>query len=173
MGQGVTVPNLAGNGLITGIGQAGDRLQSCSAVVMVNTVTGAAGLFHFPAGDINNDMASQARLIAMWTAVAPNWVRIAWGVVGMNRNDPFYIEPFARQQAAWIDALRDFLLGLVPAVGQVSLAPAQTGVAWVRLVGGVPQIGGTHQPPAPDFIGLLDLRNTPAGPHAGYTTYGP
>ena len=52
MRQGVTIQNLTGNTLATGVGAAKHALQSCStAVVLVNTGNWAAGLYHaVPAG---------------------------------------------------------------------------------------------------------------------------
>ena len=54
MGQGVSVRNLPGNALSTGLAGTdqldvdSQRLSTCSAVILGNTQTKAAGLYHFP-----------------------------------------------------------------------------------------------------------------------------
>src|SRR5580692_8305289 len=82
-GQGITVKNLGANMLITGIGDGADAVQSCSVVMFFNTKSCAAGLFHFPAGNVRKELGSKTALTAMSKAVGPNDCYIAYGVTNL------------------------------------------------------------------------------------------
>lgn len=164
MGQGVTVANLAGNMLLTGAGDVADALITCSAVVLYNSVTGAAGLFHFPEGSINTDEASRNAITAMAAAVQPNRAWIGWGTFGLGNDDLRTQQQ--REQLEHGEQLRSFVLHLLPLTCRLSRFPARTGVVTFRLNAGNPTIGSQ----VPD--NRTDLRNDAAGNHGAYTTYG-
>lgn len=161
MGQGITVGDLGGDTLITGPGNVEDSIQSCSAVMFFNTGTRAAGLFHFPAGNILTDGVSRNVLTAMRDAVQPTEGYIAYGVVDwmnpLNRVVPS--DPHS-------SALRTFVLGLLPLTCRLRRMPARTRIASISQAGNAAVIGSVE----PD--GLTDLRGFAAGNYAHYTLYG-
>ncbi len=155
MGQGVSVANLVGNTLITGWGNPADSLQSCSAVIMANPGTGAAGLYHFPAGNIDEDAGSRNVLTQMRDNVRPTEAYIAYGVVDM-------MDPAAGQRIAPVDPynmrLREYVLRLLPLNSRLRRFPANRRIASVSLnIAGQIQIG--DRAPA----NITDLRNRNAG----------
>jgi len=90
MAQGVTDRDLGDDSLVTGITSPDGRfvpfraLASCTGVVMTNSRTGAAGMFHFPAGDINRtDMGhireSRRILTEMVEEVRPDQLHFGHG----------------------------------------------------------------------------------------------
>lgn len=164
MGQGITIPNLTANMLLTGPGEAGDAVQSCSAVILVNTANWRAGLYHFPEGSINNDAHSRGALTAMAAAVVPNEAYIGFGVVGLRNTDAGGAAQEAQAQHG--EQLRSFVLGLLPMACRLRRLPASTGTVTLTTNGLRAVIG--NQNPG-DYV---DLRQVAAGAHAGYATYG-
>jgi hypothetical protein len=164
MGQGITIPDLRGNILATGPGEAEDAVQSCSAVILVNTANWRAGLYHFPEGSINNDEHSRNVLTAMAAAVAPNEAYIGFGVVGLRNTDPQGAAQTAQTQNG--EQLRSFVLGLLPMGSRLRRLPAATGTVTVTSNAGRAVIG--NQTPDP----LTNLKTAAAGNHGAYTTYG-
>jgi len=165
MGQGVSVPNLGANTLITGPGAAKDTIQSCAAVILFNTGSHAAGLFHFPAGNILTDGVSRANLISMSGAVVPDQAYIAYGVQGIGHvhNPVTATDPYATN-------LLSFVVGLLPFECRLRGMPAPTGIASISLAAnGSATIGSTR--PA---VALTSLRAVAAGNYhaAGYRVYG-
>lgn len=165
MGQGVSVPNLTGNMLLTGAGEAEDAVQSCSAVILVNTGTWRAGLYHFPEGSINDDAHSQEVLTAMALAVAPNEASIGFGVVGLRSTDPQAGTEMQTTQALHGEQLRSYVLDLLPRTCRLRRLPAG-GIVTVSRNGNRVAVGNQNP------IAYEDLREVAAGVHAGYTTYG-
>jgi hypothetical protein len=161
MGQGITVADLGNDTLITGPGEIGDSIQSCSAVMFFNTGTRAAGLFHFPSGNILADGVSRNVLTAMRDAVQPTEGYIAYGVVDwMNpENRVVPSDPHASE-------LRTFVLGLLPMTCRLRRMPARTRIASISQAGNAAVIGDAN----PE--GLTELRGFGAGNYAHYTLYG-
>jgi hypothetical protein len=153
MDQGVAVPNLNGNVLITGWGNPEDSIQSCSAVIMVNTATGAAGLYHFPAGDISGNHRAQTLLTEMRDDVDPTEAYIVYGIerMGFGANPITPVDPYHSD-------LRDFVLRLLPVTARLRRQPARTRIASVTIAGGAVVIG--DQTPGG---GIIDLRTRVAG----------
>jgi hypothetical protein len=162
MCQGITIADLRGNMLLTGAGNDADALQSCSAIVFVNTATWAAGLYHFPEGDIDSDADSQLRIGRLATRVMPNEVYIGYGTLGP-------VDDFgnARNGASVINGekLTAFVRRLFPQT-RVRRMPATGGVVTVTSNAGATVIG--HHVPNP----WVDLRNDAEGDHGAYRTYG-
>lgn len=164
MGQGITVANLGANMLITGPGDPGDRIQSCSAVMFFNTVTCAAGLFHFPSRDFTNDGDSRNILVAMRNAVNPNEAYIVYGIVPQLRHVDPERDVVPTDEDA--DELRSVVLALLPLNCRLRRMPARRGIASISQAGNVASIGLSEP------NGLTSLRAFAAGVYAGYTLYG-
>jgi len=166
MRQGITVANLTGDTLVTGSGNiANDKVQSCSAVLMMNTGNLRAGLFHFPAGNINDDVTSQTVLNNMATYVAPDWAFIAWGGAGLGDSD--MIGHQEKQEGAWqTEQLRSYVLRLMPLNCRLSRKRAVSGVVWLRANNGNPDPGFGE----PNGT-VTDLRTVGAGAYQNYTIY--
>ncbi len=133
MGQAVTVADLGQDSLVTGITtvngntERGRALASCTAVAMVNTRTGAAGLFHYPSGDINDlpdregsdvtgptdAQRSRAILAEMMYAINPNQVHFGHGR-GLTAIGYTAVETQNANLPAQNAALRRFVQTLVP-----------------------------------------------------------
>lgn len=79
MEQGISFPDLGAHTLMTGHGEMEDAIQSCSAVILVNPGTGAAGLYHFPAGNIDENAQAQDVLRRMHAAVASTECHVVYG----------------------------------------------------------------------------------------------
>jgi hypothetical protein len=165
MGQGVTVAALTGNMLLTGSGGAEDAIQTCSAIILFNTNTRAAGLFHFPEGSINNDVASRTAVTAMVTAVHPNVGYIGIGVQNLRNAD--VPGENQREQLQHGEQLRSYVLGLLPLGCPLRRFAASSGHATVTCGAGGPAVIGSVLPGA-----ITDLRADAAGNHGGYVTYG-
>jgi hypothetical protein len=137
-------------------------VQSCSAVVFVNTATFAAGLYHFPAGDIDSDADSQLRIGRLIARVRPTEVYVGYGTLDMFdefgnvRNGPSVING---------EKLTAFLHVLLPGI-RVRRQPARGGVVTVTWNAGAAVIG--NHVPNP----WVDLRNDAEGDHGAYRTYG-
>jgi hypothetical protein len=161
MGQGITVADLGGDTLITGPGRIEDRLQSCAAVMLFNTATRAAGLFHFPSGDILTDGSSRNDLAAICNAVQPDEAYIAYGIISMSYREDTVVpsDPFSQN-------LRSFVLALLPLTCRMRRMPATTRIASISQAANVAIIGSAEPG------GLTDLRGSAAGNYANYTLYG-
>jgi hypothetical protein len=169
MGQGITVKNLGANMLITGIGDGADAVQSCSVVMFFNTKSCAAGLFHFPAGNVKKELGSKAALTAMSKAVSPNDCYIAYGVTNL-------VSVFAGPGATFSTTevptdpnhsdLREFVLGILPDGGRLRRMPAESRRASIRQEGNSAIIGSDLPTGA-----VTNLGKFAAGPQAGYTIY--
>ena len=160
MEQGITVPNLTNIGLITGPGDGGDRIQSCAAVVFYNSVSKAAGLYHYPSGDINEDNGSQTVLRAMCSAVEPNEGYISYGVEDYDMS--FAAMTSKKVKVVPSDPhnmkLRSFVLRLLPMGCRLRRMPAITGFVTVHLHNNKLTI-------ANKVLGsYIDLRSKSAGP---------
>lgn len=153
MGEAITVANLGANRLVTGWGDPEDSLQSCAAVVLANPATGAAGLYHYPSGDIDDRPAAQLLMTQMRDAVQPTEGYIVYGMVDYNRQGPDLPVPSDPFNAK----LRDFVLRLLPLECRLRRMPARTRVATVALNAGAIDITGAAPNP------IQDLRNTLAG----------
>jgi len=139
MNQGITVANLGNDSLFTGWGAPQHKLQTCSAVILVNTQTGAAGLYHFPSGDIDDDKGSQKVLGKMLQAVKPDQLWICYGIqhliemkaLGGKPADEFYI---------WREKLKNWLKSKVADSAGVSEKASKCGTASISLPNGVPEV---------------------------------
>jgi hypothetical protein len=164
MGQGISVAALGNDTLYTGyMTGPGDRLQSCSAVIFCNTATGAAGLFHFPAGSINDDPDSAAVIRDMAGVVRPN---LAWILFGRSPFLAHAPQHQAQQAAAQGEQLRAFVLGLLPVGCRLRRMPATTGNAAITWEDGQPRVAAVNDTAA------TDLRAVAAGQYQTYRLYG-
>lgn len=143
MEQGIYLPALGTHTLMTGHGEIEDALQSCSAVILVNPASGAAGLYHFPAGDITADLQAQEVLRKMHAAVESTECHVVYGVdIGTSRDEMLNSgglmsqKPGDKHHDKLIAHLRA-LTGLVPQTLPVTAARH----ASVRLEGGATVIG--------------------------------
>ncbi|HUI76562.1 MAG TPA: hypothetical protein VLY24_01570 [Bryobacteraceae bacterium] len=144
MRQGVTVDDLGNNTLITGYGNLNDTIQSCSAVMFFNTATRAAGLFHYPSGDLNRRRL-RTTLSAMMERVQPNEAYIGYGVVGFIERPGLPADDKHTQ-------LRTFILGLLPRDGgRLRRFPATSRVASISQMGGGAIIGSQEPPNITDL----------------------
>ncbi len=183
MGQAVSVRNLGEDSLVTGIVSVGGTtdfgraLASCSAVSMVNTRTGAAGLFHFPSGDITDaqdeDVRKSRRILGeMIQEISPDEVHFGHGpglvAGGFNMDGLNAILPEQRT------SLRRFVQSSAPS-GQEpreAVHPVPAGAFLIKrgTQGGAPFEVDTR----PDDGGLtiVDLSQTRAGQYPDYRVYG-
>ena len=158
MGQGITVPSLENIGLVTGPGELGDRIQSCSAVVFYNSVSHAAGLYHFPAGDIDKDNGSHTALTAMRRAVQPNEGYISYGIEDLTDMASILSDkPSVLPSDLHSMELRSFVLDLLPMGCRLRRMAASTGRVTVLLRDNELEIDNK----APSQY--IDLRDKPAG----------
>lgn len=162
MEQAVTVADLRNHTLMTGHGDVGDRIQSCSAVTMVNTNTWAAGLYHFPAGSINADQQSADLLRAMRHAIAPTEAYVHWGVAPLQQaNMGFNIgDGPVRAHLAECEQLRAFVLRLLPLESRLRRMPANTGYISVTANHGAVAFDDQDIDPTAD---LRDVGHNPGG----------
>jgi hypothetical protein len=167
MGQGVSVDDLTNHTLITGSGHHEDRVQSCSAVILVNSGDRAAGLFHFPAGNINRDYDSQNVLMEMIITLNPTEIIVAYGLatfVGVvTRDEPVRNEHFTAMEDT---ARLTSFLRKEASEAVIRSIPAHTGVIRIYYNGGQPTVG------TGEIDNVTDLRAQQAGVHNGYTLYG-
>jgi hypothetical protein len=167
MGQGISVATLVGNTLITGYGGPADKVQSCSAVMLVNTNDWRAGLYHFPEGSINTDGDSIAVLTNMKADVQPNEGYIAWGEAPFTMAQTFTATAFdLDEQLIHNEQLRSFLLNLLPLQCRLRRVPAKTGTVWIRQEAGRVEVGFG------ELDDVKDLRSQNAGKYQGHTLYG-
>jgi hypothetical protein len=169
MGQGISVPSLVGNTLITGYGEdRADKVQTCSVVMLVNTEYGCAGLYHFPEGSINDDRDSIVVLRKMKDDVKPNEGYIAVGEMSWPETAGTFPVFNLNDVQIHNQQLRSFLLDLLPEKSRLRRMPATTGTVWITQEPGGVKVG----------FGALkgeveDLRGQAAGFYReGYTLYG-
>jgi len=145
MGQALVLNNLNGNTIYTGPQPIGNALRSCSAIIMVNTVTGVGGLYHKPA---EASLGSQARTIIddMNTMIQPNEIWLYYG----NAVD------HGSSRATDLSDLSSYLLNIVP---HINNRPASTGAVSVSINAGVPQINTNQM----NITGANNLTNHGAG----------
>ena len=86
MNEAVSMAAVGANSLATGY-KANEYLYSCSAVILVNAAVGSAGLYHFPAGDIYDDVGSRIVIRDMIADVNPTEACIAYGTIDLRRFD--------------------------------------------------------------------------------------
>jgi hypothetical protein len=139
MNQGITVTDLGNNSLFTGWGGTDKKLQSCSAVILVNTQSGAAGLYHFPAGDIDDDKGSQDVLNKMLKAVKPDQVWVCYGIDEVAHMKAYGGAP-SQEFYIFRQKLKDWLKSKVADTAGVSEKAAKGGTACVSLANGVPDV---------------------------------
>jgi len=167
MGQGVTITDLRGNTLSTGAGDESHRVQSCSAVILVNTVTWKAGIYHFPSGDIYEGVYAKHSRKVLWDMkreVSPTEAHIVFGKIGVIPTGLDAATETAQERA---EKLHSFVLKLVPVkTGRVRRRPADTGYVTVTCNAGAVVLG--DQEPYP----IVDLQKKAAGDHGAYKTYG-
>ncbi len=161
MNQAISMANLGANKLMTGF-KSGQFLYSCSAIILVNPATGAAGLFHFPAGDIYDDVGSRMLIEAMIADVAPTECAVYYGTVNPRNFGIASTEPSEPGQTndlvEWLRGKLGFAVTRVAAV---------RGSAEVAIVNGLAQIDhGSAE-------GVTDLEQVLRGtyPTLGYKIY--
>lgn len=150
MKQGITVPDLGGDTLVTGPGQSTDGIQSCSAVIFFSSATRGAGLYHFPSGDIAKDMESRSILSAMCNAVHPTECYIAFGTAGNDHSKKVRLgDPFSTQ-------LHNYVVGIIPTGTRLRQMPV------IRLVAAISQHQNVAkidvESPAPIYANRTNLR---------------
>jgi hypothetical protein len=159
MNQGVSMAALGANALMTGY-KPGEFLYSCSAIILVNPGAGAAGLYHFPSGDIYGDAGSRGVILSMKDDIAPTEAYVVFGTYDMMRPEK---PRDVAVNVPEINALCEWLrgqLGVAP-----TSSPAITGRAIVRIVAGHTQVS---QGPG----GATDLEGFAAGAYGdGYKIY--
>lgn len=161
MGQGISTQNLGNDILMTGNGRPDDALQSCSAVILMNPATGAAGLYHFPAGNIDSDRGSQIVLTEMRNNIQPTQAYIVYGIVNLltlmnyisgDRQPPRVPSDRYNMQ------LSNYIMSLLSHNSRLLQRPATNGKATVRINAGHFEVGITQPDDTP-----IDLRNETAG----------
>jgi hypothetical protein len=155
MRQGITVPDLGADTLITGY-HTDHLIWSCSAVMFFNTTTRAAGLYHFPAGNILTDGDSRNALTDIKKAVQPNEAYIAYGVVTLGYGPPKIVP-----SDEYSPELHTFVLGLLPLECRLRQLPARNGFASIGQAGNRAVIGTTNPGTA-----ITDLSDFAAGNYA-------
>jgi len=178
MGQGVSIANLAGNTLSTGwagvnaLDHASQRLSTCSAIILGNTNSKAAGLYHLPAGSINTDSHSQTVLREMMRAVSPNDVFIRYGTADLQNPQMSHWAEAKHQQ---INQLESFLRAMLPSQGaRLSSSPAKAGTAWVVWDACGWEFSVSNELDLDDVTksSFIDLRKATAGQYPNYRVHG-
>lgn len=168
MEQAITVADLGNDTLVTGQGGSGDAVQSCSVIIMFNTVTHAAGLYHYPAGDITRRPKAQLLIKAMAKAVKPDLCCVAYGVAAGSEGMDMVLGGGSTVRTTPSDpfstALKDHLFSLVPDCGKFKRMPANTGVVTFSQNQGAPVYGN-------QTINCTDLSGAGAGNHGQYAIY--
>lgn len=129
MGQALVLNNLIGNEIYTGPPPAGNALQSCSAVILVNPAVGCGAMYHYPANAFENNALAQNIIRDLANDVNPTEAWLYYGnVPGMGDTGAY--------------AISNFLLGIVP---QVKNRKASTGAVSVTIdAAGQTQIDTQH-----------------------------
>ncbi len=163
MGQGITIPNLTENMLLTGAGRDTNLVSSCSVVILINTANWAVGLYHFPAGSINSDQHSKDVIRNIALAVAPNRAYIGYGVIGMIPTNTDGVDSAQWERGG---QLISYVLTQVPNNTRLTRIAARTGIVSVTCNAGNVVLG--DQVPS----NIVHLRTVAAGSHGTYTLYG-
>ena len=156
MNEAVSMVALGANVLCTGY-KTGEYLYSCSAIIVANPGTGAAGLYHFPSGDIYEDFGSRAVIRALIADVAPTEAAICYGTV--DYRNPLK-PPDEPADAGEINSLQNWLQGQLQF--PVTLYAATRGSAAVSIAAGNTQIFALHGANVTDLDGYL-AGDYPAG----------
>ena len=156
MNQAVSMNQLGGNALATGY-KAPEFLYSCSAIILVNPGNDSAGLYHFPAGNIYDDVGSRIVIGAMIASVQPTEAHVAFGTyTGIYQHPPPTTPSNPEQTADLCEWLH----------GQLQFAPnriaATKGSAAVCINGGHTQIVYLNGQNVTDLHGYA-AGNYPAG----------
>lgn len=160
MHQAVYVDSLGSNALETGTGGREEKLQSCSAVIMVNEASGAASLYHFPAGHILKRKGAQKLLVEVGKQVQPSYVTIRYGTdfrIASNSGYEIVASNAEDEAFDWLAKLSDFIVAKLK-ISQVDTTPAQAGQVWVEIPNGsvVVKAGQTK-------LTITDLRSYQSG----------
>jgi len=86
MNQAVFMSSLGDNALATGY-KSSEYLYSCSAIILTNAKKGAAGLYHYPSGNIYDDSKSTNLIDCMIRDIRPTEVHVAYGTTDYGAND--------------------------------------------------------------------------------------
>lgn len=145
MNQGIVVAALGADVLLTGYGKAEHAIQSCSGVIFYSSVSGAAGLYHFPAGDIEKDKGSRKVLKKIIELVVPDSVWICYGVSETHKvkSDKLMFGIETSPSGAFYNCrekLKNWMKGHVPQATLISEKAAKGGMAWLSQQNGVPQV---------------------------------
>jgi hypothetical protein len=164
MGQAVTVADVTGKALTTGYDKGG-ALQSCSAVILFNSNSLAAGLYHYPAGKFDNDKKSRKLLDKMSALVNPTEAYIAFGVTDTSS---MAMAMTGIKSSVPLDetypVLKSYILKeLLPTEARLKAMPALNGRATISLSHG--QASVSLDGIDPD----VDLSATKAGSYTDYT----
>jgi hypothetical protein len=165
MKQGITVRNLGNDTLVTGHEYPEDKLQSCSAILLFNSATRAAGLYHFPASDITQSPKAQRLIRDMAKAVLPDMAWITYGVATHEMRDLVQTALPGAPSDPFHDSLRHHVQGLLGSNTPVTLKEARTGVIALSQDNGVPKLS------VEDPYTATDLRACTAGTYPNYTIY--
>ncbi|CAA0106401.1 Uncharacterised protein [BD1-7 clade bacterium] len=167
MGQAIwTDARIDQDQLITGAGMPSDSLSSCAAIFMANLGTNNAGLYHYPAGNI--DITEVCDLISeMGRVIAPTETYIVYGTFNMmsffgsgSGGGGDSIVPSDRYSFD----LRDYVLRAIPDSTRLRRIPTQTGIACFSMP--YNRVCIEYTCPIND---LTDLRHHPRGQYGRYT----
>jgi len=134
MGQAISIHNIGADTLMTGC-DVKSGLMSCSAIILFNRANGAAGLYHYPSGDIRARPSSQQVLREMMENISPTDCHVVYGAEDLTSN-PFSFG-FARD-AEPTDPYHDHLLLHLRSLGlnPRTVAAGGSRSASVSLAGG-------------------------------------
>jgi hypothetical protein len=169
MGQGITVADLGNNMLLTGVATMTHRdwILSCSAIMFFNKTTRAAGLFHYPAGNILSDGDSRNVLHAMYDAVAPTEGHIAYGVHSPTNMSLLLgtAKPSTEPTDYYASVLRTFVTALLKNLS-LGYKPATSKTASISQKEDAAIIGSENPGTS------TDLCDFSAAPYDDFTIYG-
>jgi hypothetical protein len=160
MGQAL-VTDLSANSVYTGVlrNNAKFGLQSCSAVVLINTATNRGGLYHYPSGALEGQPEAKKIMTDMITAITPNEAWIYYGT------------RFSADSHTGSTDVNWFLLGKIPqgpgGYARVRRRPVRSGSLQV----GRPSAATVFSDREVDG-GLIDLADLHAGVYSYGTLYG-
>ncbi|WP_299265737.1 hypothetical protein [uncultured Psychrosphaera sp.] len=145
MGQALVINDLNNNTIYTGpsLAAPGNALQSCSAVIMINTTTNVAGMYHHPAASHLKNEAKQI-IDIMNLDISPDQIWLYYGNVKSINYSTDLVELSSY--------LKNFVVHL-------HMRPANSGAVSVSMNGGQPQINTGHM----DIEGTNNLTDTIAG----------
>jgi len=143
MNQAVFMSSLGDNALATGY-KSSEYLYSCSAIILTNAKKGAAGLYHYPSGNIYDDSKSTNLIDCMIRDIRPTEVHVAYGTLEdatdfmKSDDEPSQtLEDKPSKALEEASELVDYLQGLLNI--SVSSSPATRVSALVKIVDGVVQ----------------------------------